>query len=256
MNWLLLRGLAREQRHFGAFPRVFAERVQGSAVHLLDLPGAGTERGRSVPLSIAGLVRDLRARWEPLQAQSGGPWGILGISLGAMVAMEWSASHPEDFSRVVLANTSAAGLSVPWMRMRVPVLLNILRAAATRDLEARERRVISFSSNRSDLYEATAREWARYAREGRKMRPTAMVAQITAAARFRAPARLPVPALIVVSRTDRLCDASCSEALARHFGAPLVEHPTAGHDISTDAPEWLADEVAAWCGAPRTESAA
>ena len=64
--------------------------------------------------------------------------------------------------------------------------------------------------------------------------------------RWSAPARLEVPSLFVVGTTDRLVDASCSRALARRYLAPLIEHPSAGHDLSTDEPQWLAGEIARW----------
>mgnify|MGYP003949335389 CR=1 FL=1 len=44
MNWLFLRGLTREQRHWGPFRDVFARDYPGAKVHCLDLPGTGTER--------------------------------------------------------------------------------------------------------------------------------------------------------------------------------------------------------------------
>ena len=55
-----------------------------------------------------------------------------------------------------------------------------------------------------------------------------------------------MPALFAVGTTDRLVDASCSRALARRYAASLVEHATAGHDLSTDEPEWLATQIATW----------
>ena len=55
-----------------------------------------------------------------------------------------------------------------------------------------------------------------------------------------------MPALFLAGTTDRLVDVECSRALARRFVAPLVEHPTAGHDLTSDEPGWVAEQVARW----------
>ena len=51
MNWLFLRGLARDARHWGPFPHIFEERVPEAKVFTLDLAGMGTERRRNAPIS-------------------------------------------------------------------------------------------------------------------------------------------------------------------------------------------------------------
>ena len=117
-RWLLLRGLAREQRHWGAFRAALAS--QGAEVQCLDLPGAGTENDRKSPASIRGITEDLRERWRRTPRE--GAWGLCAVSLGGMVAMDWCGRHPDDFDALVLVNTSAANLSVPWRRMNLRVL--------------------------------------------------------------------------------------------------------------------------------------
>src|SRR5438552_440235 len=95
-RWLLLRGLAREQRHWGRFrPELSARLPPGAEIHCLDLPGTGTEHLRGSPANIAAIAEDVRERWLGLRGE--GPWGLLAVSLGGMVAMEWCAAHPADF---------------------------------------------------------------------------------------------------------------------------------------------------------------
>ena len=89
MNWLLLRGMTRELRHWGPFPRIFEERAPGARVLCLDLPGAGTERARPSPWSVGGIAEDVRRRWRAAAAAGEGQWAVLGISLGGMVTLEW-----------------------------------------------------------------------------------------------------------------------------------------------------------------------
>ena len=254
MDWVFLRGLSREQRHWGGFPEVFQQAVAEARVHCLDLPGTGTEAHRASPATIPGIVEDLRARFLALRASCEGPFALLGMSLGGMVAMQWCADHPEDFVRVCLVNTSAGDLNPPWDRIEPRALWNAVQALATRDPLARERLVLSMVTRCRDDVAAIAEDWARIAQD-RPVRRATVVRQLAAASRFRSPERLPIPALVLAGARDLLASPSCARALAERFGAPLEVHPEAGHELSLDAPEWFADQVAAWVrgATPRAE---
>jgi pimeloyl-ACP methyl ester carboxylesterase/alpha-ketoglutarate-dependent taurine dioxygenase len=245
MHWLFLRGLAREQRHWGAFPETFARRVPGSRVHCLDLPGAGTERGRASPTTIVAIMEDVRAHWLALRDAHDGSWGLLGTSLGGMVAMAWCARHPGDFARLVLAGASAGDLSRPWRRFDPRVVPTALGVLTERDPVRREEKALSMTSSVREGLGAVAAEWARY----RPMAAGNVVRQLLAARAFQAPARIEVPVLVLAGARDPLADPSCSRLLASHLGVPFSIHPEAGHELALDAPDWLAGEVAAWLAA-------
>ena len=84
MRWLLLRGLTRERRHWARFPEVFERAMPGARTIGVDLPGVGTEAGQLSPASVPEIVDHVRARWP---RSEGGPWSLLGISLGGMLAV-------------------------------------------------------------------------------------------------------------------------------------------------------------------------
>src|SRR5262245_14239704 len=96
MNWLLLRGLGREQRHWHDFPERLRARVGAGRVVALDLAGTGTERQRVPVPSIPWLARDVARRllaadpagWQLEAAASCPLWSVIGLSLGGMVALE------------------------------------------------------------------------------------------------------------------------------------------------------------------------
>lgn len=242
-DWLLLRGLAREQRHFGTFPEHFARRVLGARVHTLDLPGFGDQSARPSPTRVDAIVDDLRAR--AFQGAEQGPRAILALSLGGMVALRWAEKYPDDFSRVVVVNTSSADLSPPWERFSMAVaarLPQLLRSAPL----ARERAILSITSNRSaDENEAIAQAWAQFFLERRPQRRN-VARQLLAASTSKRPARLTVPVLVLASRADRLVSWRCSEKLATALGAELRLHDAGGHDLSLDAPDWICDQVTTW----------
>ena len=77
--------------------------------------------------------------------------------------------------------------------------------------------------------------------------------QPAAASRFRAPPAIAPRTLVVSGALDRFTHRGCPRALAGHLGAPLAVHPEAGHDFSTDDPEWLAGAVRRWVLEPRSD---
>jgi pimeloyl-ACP methyl ester carboxylesterase len=236
MNWLLLRGLVREARHWGPFPDALAA-ATGARVLCLDFPGAGREHARPSPDSIDGIVDDLRPRFA--SARSDGPWGLLAVSLGGMVALRWTTRFPEDFQRLAVCNTSASDLSSPLERFKPGRWPTIAAAAVTRDLVSRERRILAMTTNAPGLdREALARQWAEYARECPITRTT-LLRQLLAGSRSRAPDRAAVPTLVLCADGDRLVDSTCSKRIAAKLGAELKVHPWAGHDLASDDPEWM-----------------
>lgn len=237
-----MRGLGREGRHFGDFVKVFARRFPGARVVVLDLPGVASAADHVAPLGVEAMVRDLRERFLALDLP--GPRGLLGISLGGMCALEWVSRHPTDFEATLVGCASAANLSAPFHRLMPRNLGHLRRAARAKSSVERELALLPMSSTQHAGNRALAEEWAAYAEES-PIPPSVVARQLGAGLRFRAPKTLPVPALFAVGARDRFVSPRCSERLAAHYRAPLAIHPEAGHDLSLDAPEWLADRAAA-----------
>lgn len=244
MNWLLLRGLSRELRHWGDFPALL-ERSTGGAVRCLDLPGAGTENDRPSPTTVAGITDDLRARWRVLANELPGPWGLMGMSLGGMVCLDWTARFPGDFARVVVANASTANLSPPWHRMQLKALADSARSRLDKDIYVRERRVIGMITSAAPDPDGLARTWAEYAKE-RPFERRSTGRQLVAALRFRAAEKITVPMLVLAGGADKLCNPECSRRIAQRYGATLEVHPKGGHELSIDVPDWVAERVTAF----------
>jgi pimeloyl-ACP methyl ester carboxylesterase len=246
-NWLIFRGLAREQRHWGSFPDLFSEMVPEARVHALDFPGVGTENDRSSPAHIRGIVEDCRMRWQELRAEHEGPWSILGISLGGMVSMHWCATHPEDFEHLIVINSSTRDLSSPLRRLNHKVIPKLIQAVMEEDAVERERIVLGFTSRMATDIEGNARRAAQYMKDAPIKRRT-VLKQILAGAIFKAPDRIDIPTLILAGAQDPLADPGCAFNLSRHLGCALHIHPDAGHDLSLDDPIWIARQVRTWLG--------
>lgn len=240
-HYLLLRGLSREQRHWGDFPAALS-RATGARVHCLDAPGFGTEHVRRSPRSVGAITDDIRERF--MADHAAGDWAVVGISLGGMVALDWCARYGEDFQGSVVINTSARP-SPPQQRFR-PGALPALTTSRFRTAEANERAILAISSNNTAVDRDTlAVQWAHWAGE-RTPAQASVANQAAAALRFAVPRRLAVPLLVLASRGDRLVSHRCSERVAQQLSAELRVHATAGHDLPLDEPTWVARQIADW----------
>jgi pimeloyl-ACP methyl ester carboxylesterase len=242
MSWLLLRGLGREQRHWQDFPARLRGAVAPEPVFVLDLAGAGTERGRVPRPSVPWLARDVRRRLES-HADSQGRWNLIGLSLGGMVALELCRTCPSDVQGAIIINSSSR-LSRAPARFRIEALRR-LASASTRSSSERERAVLELTSQlplgrHASVHQLNAL-WAREA----PMSCLAFAIQLLAAARFVPPPPDSVAArlLFLSSCGDRLVDPGCTRDLARLYRAPSEEHPWAGHDLPLDDPDWLCERV-------------
>ena len=245
-TWVLLRGWAREARHWGAFPEALQQRLgpQGRVL-ALDLPGNGLRGGERSPVHLGQAVETLRRELHGRGAH--GPFIVVALSLGGMAAMHWACAYPRELRGCALLNTSAGKLAPFWRRLRpssYPRLLGVLRPG----LQAlqRERRILALTSNLRGADDAIAQQWAAYADQ----RPVALsnaLRQLLAAVRFRVPAAAPqVPLLLLASERDELVSVQCSRALASLWDAPLRLHPQAGHDLPLDAPDWVIAKLLDW----------
>lgn len=244
-NWILLRGLMREQRHWEDFPHRFRQHFPDDNLILADLPGFGSEDGETSPLSIAGITDRLRLRWHPWLRQ--GPVHLLALSLGGMVAIDWASRHPRQLAGLVLINTSLAGFNPFYQRLRPQAYWPLLKWLLwQRDPQAQETAILRLTSQRFAEDPDILARWTRYARERPATRRNTLC-QLLAALRYRPPSRPPsVPMLVLNGQGDRLVSPCCSQALAEAWRLPLRRHPIAGHDLSLDEPEWVCRQVAAW----------
>jgi pimeloyl-ACP methyl ester carboxylesterase len=244
-RWILLRGLTREARHWGDLPRSLASRVPGDPVLALDLPGNGARFLEQSPLSIGRMMASARASLGA--AGESPPYVLVGMSLGAMIAMAWASARPDEVAGVVLINSSSRG-QIPWYRrLRWRQLPTMLRIATTRDLALRESRVLRLTTRHPPQPEGPLiASWTAWRRE-HPVSTTNALRQLIAAARFRGPGTLaPVPVLVLAGEKDALVDPACSLAMASAWGADLRMHPTAGHDLALDDNNWVTEQIAEW----------
>ncbi|MCS6838567.1 MAG: alpha/beta hydrolase [Bdellovibrionaceae bacterium] len=237
---ILIRGLARNQEHWGPFkPKILDTFKQ---VEFLDLAGNGTEAHRSSFIKIEHYTDDLRKRSHFIGRQ---PKPILlGISLGGMVAIDWAYRFPQELKAIILINVSLGAISPPWKRLQpnaLKYLKSILLNTATQDPFAREMHILRLVSQQK---KSVKEKWAA---QFSHVPPTALknfLRQLVAAARFKGSIRKPqLPVLLLASKNDRMVNVDCSYKIHRFWRCALQIHDWGGHDLSFDDPDWVVDRL-------------
>ncbi|MGZ0079268.1 alpha/beta fold hydrolase [Methylomonas sp. YC3] len=244
-HWLLLRGLCREAAHWGNFPDVLRQAFPESTVTTIDLPGTGRYYQEPSPDNIEAITAKVRG-----QALDYGllakPVTLLALSLGGMVAWEWLQRYPHDIAAAALVNTSFAGLSPFYRRMRWQSYPQFFQLLLERDLYHRELAILQLVSNRQNLYAETAKAWTAI----QQVRPISLangIRQLKAAARYRPSQKKPeTPLLILNGRGDRLVAPACSDAIHSKWQIDIFKHPWAGHDLCLDDGAWVANRLKDW----------
>jgi len=194
--------------------------------------------------SVRDMVEDCRSQLQGRGLQ--GPYRILAVSMGAMVAAEWSHGYPHEVMVLVLINTSMRPFSAFYQRLRPSNYGRILRLVLSKATAGQwEQEILAMTTNHP--HTEVLPYWTRL-REQSAVSTGNALRQLWAAMRYRSRAGRPsAPALVLASQLDKLVSVECSTALARAWAVPLQLHPTAGHDMTLDAGEWVAHTVRAWC---------
>ena len=224
---------------------------RGSRVYTLDNPGVGSASGGPVPLTLRATTAQLLRAWAARRAEAGipadAPWGVLGNSMGGMLALDIAGQDATARSGLVAAvvvNSSGAKGTSTWRRLTPRAAVTMLSCLF---VPSRVREAV--------MLRLTVRDPARVAQllprwvalaKARPLSTRTFFSQMFAVARWRAPTSVAVPVLVVSGLGDKLCHPECSVALARSLQAALRAHATAGHDLPAEDPAWLAGTVRAW----------
>ncbi|GAA3947836.1 alpha/beta hydrolase [Gordonia caeni] len=243
-EWVLVRGLTREQRHWHAFPEALAE-SSGARVTTIDAPGFGTENARRSPATIEEITDDIRSRLQTPAPE--GERAILGISLGGMVALDWCSRYPDEFAFCTVVNTLAREVFRPhYLTLRA---LSVLGLRSFRSPRAHEQAVADLTVTDPAIdRNALALRWVSFHHDAPPT--TASIrAQASAGLTFRLPGAVPTPLAVLAARGDRLADPRMSLRIAERYGARVYLHPSAGHDLPVDDPDWICRILRAVTGA-------
>ena len=237
-NWIFLRGLTRGKGHWGYFPEQFKKYFPDAQIEFLDLPGNGDRHAELSPLHMRDYVEDLRLHSQLLKQ---GPVNLFSISLGSMIAVSWQDLYPQDIGTTVLINTSYRGIA-PWKRFNLAAMAYFARVPMVKSAWMKEdlisRVVCNNDENRKKslplLVEQTSRS---------PFQVQNFFRQIYAAAMANFPQKNRSEVILFASEKDRLVSPLCTRKIAQIWDVPVFYHPTAGHDLPIDDPEWILNNM-------------
>lgn len=220
---LLLHGAGMDHTVWRHQTRWLARR--GWAVTAPDLPGHGATPGPAL------VTIEEMATWVT-QWVAGGPATVMGHSMGALVAIQLAATHPDLVSRLVLVGAS------PRMRVH-PQLLD----AARHDLPRAARLVAGWSFPAAfggGHPEPGTWEPAATIRLLERSTPGVLVSDLAACHTFdpaAAMAAVACPTVVVAGSQDRMTPAKGAEEVAAAIpGAELVILAGLGHEPMAQDP--------------------
>lgn len=233
---ILLRGLAREQQHWGAFPQLLQQHIS-QPVYCVDLPGMGQHYLQRSPASLCGILTLVRRQLRQIE----GPYHLLAMSLGAMLAMRFAELYPDEVLSLLLINSSAGDLTPFYQRLKWQSYPAVL-AALCGSIAQREQLILKLTSNKAQVREDCYPQFVALARQRPVSRSNAL-RQLWAASHFVLPDKPGCKVLLLGSLNDRLVDISASQQMAQRWQVPLLLHQSAGHDLALDDPDWLLQQA-------------
>ncbi len=240
--FLLLRGLMREQRHWGDFPSVLQQQFPNTEMMLLDIPGNGSLYQLESPKTIAAMTESLRLQLQ--QAGRVGQINLLALSMGGMIALDWMNRYPAEINAGILVNTSVSRYAPFYQRLRWQCYGQFLTLCRQTPAK-REQSILQLTTNHQQHNAELLANWQLW----QQQQPVALknaLHQIIASATFKCTQKPSQPLLIVTSKADRLVDYRCSVALHRAWNCAFEQHQSAGHDLPLDAPLWLSEVIKNW----------
>ncbi len=241
-KFLLLSGLMREQRHWGDFPEILQSRFPGSEIIIPDIPGNGRNFRSCSPDSIEKITDFIRQ--ELIAAGGLSRLNLIGLSMGGMSAIDWMLRYPKEISCAVLINTSAIPYSPFFHRLRWTSFPSILRLVFQKP-EQQEKTLLDLLSNLKNNDASLLQRWRSW-RSQYPVSKNSVINQLLATSVFKSTEKPQHPMMIAASRTDRLVDYRCSVALHQAWQTAYQEHPSAGHNLPLDDPDWLAEKIEQW----------
>lgn len=256
--WVLLRGLMRQQGHWGHLPKQL-EKQLNAEVYCLDIAGCGQYFQQQSATSISAMLSQVRSdllnRYQANHHTSTAPQelNLLAISMGGMIATQWAQQFPAEIQHMVLINTSFKNFSPFYTRFNprfIPkICLAAIRSYLTKNPAFIEQLVFNMTCNQS-ISTTAQQKLLTHWQEIASQQPVSWLnalRQLYAASQFKAPQHQPnTKVLLLASKQDRLVSMQCSQTIQHAWQCPCQYHVSAGHDLPLDDPPWLLQQLHAF----------
>ena len=245
-KWILVRGLTRSSYHWLDFPEKLKNRLQLEMVLTPELPGNGYLHNLVSPTDMTSAISMLKKNSIELSPNkelfSTQPIGLIGLSLGGMIAANWTNSNPEAFSHLVIINSSFSFLSPFYKRLKPQNYFSIIKNILSHDAANIEKFILQTTSNDERKWKPVLEQLIEFQKQ-HPMHIQNFVKQLLLARQTQKLIKPKASTLILSSQNDRLVDSSCSRLLADLWNVPNDVHPTAGHDLPLDDADWIIEKI-------------
>lgn len=238
----LILGISREKRNW----RIPVETLQAALpdfeIIALDNPGMGQYHKMLVPLTIGGHIDFLKKDFDKLKGDEN---YFLGWSLGGMIVAEWSNRYPKDMKGTILMTSSFGPLQAPWLRIK-PLTVPSLVVSIFSKGRKREEGLFNPISNNKQNKEQLVSEAMIYNKEFPVTGRNIVRQFVSASLFFTKSIKKLHPCLVLGAPNDHLVSNTCSKKIQSFWKTDYQEHPTAGHDIFNDDPQWVSTKIKEW----------
>jgi pimeloyl-ACP methyl ester carboxylesterase len=235
-RWIFLRGLTRAAFHWGDFPQIFRDAHPDWEVEFLEIPGNGILNHRDTPIDPVTVIKEISEQSQFIK--EGKSFHLCGISLGGMIALKWAELYPEQVESVAIINCSLSQYSPFYQRLSPKLYRKIVTTLLSRGVLNKEQIILNITSNRPERYDHYLESFTEFSKNHKVQRKN-FFRQLALANNIKI-TNLDKPLKVICSEGDRLCASQCSKVIARELKGSIYIHPTAGHDLPIDEPEWLA----------------
>lgn len=237
-NWILVRGLMRSQFHWKNFPELLSAELKLNSVQTVELPGNGLLCAEETPISVVKAVEKIRNQISGARNEA---FGVVGISLGGMLATRWAQLFPDEVSHLVLINSSSK--HSPFnQRLKPENYPGVLRHLLFGNPTATEEFILQTTSNSERLWKPQLAENIEFLMS-HPLNARNFFRQLKLAHQTDFNIVPKAAKLILTSKADRLVSYECSEKISKLWGCAIRYHETAGHDLPLDDGEWLIENI-------------
>jgi pimeloyl-ACP methyl ester carboxylesterase len=240
-KWIGIRGLVRGNGHWGDFPEVLKSMDSSIDFEMVEIPGNGTRNKEITPLSAVEVIHAIKK--VSRIANEHKPFNLVGISLGGMIGLKWAELYPEDINQLVVINTSLSQFSPIYKRLRGQQYLNLFRAIKEKSVRKREAIMLEIASNNRERREKLLNQLAEFSKRNPVQLKNFVRQLLLANLVVIKEKKLKPHIKILCAEHDNMVHFSCSQIIADKFSLPICIHPTAGHDLPLDDPEWVARQM-------------
>lgn len=237
--WVFLRGLTRASFHWLGFQNHFKENFQCEQVYTPELAGNGLLFEEVSNISIDLAVEQLRSQIDLKKNQK---LGLFTISMGGMIGARWAEMYPNEITHLVLTNTSFSSLSPFYHRLLPNNYVGITENFLFSNPQRMEEFIMKSTSNLEEKWRPCLEKLVQF----QKTYPVSLsnfMRQLKMSGQAEFQAKPLAKTLILSSFADKLVSRKCSEAIAHFWNVEIESHPTAGHDLAFDDPDWIFEKI-------------